>query len=235
MSALSAERIFQGSKHLMAEEVSNSLVDMLTNGARREKVRAALVCMRLAYKARSIDPTQRFDEGVVSWFQPLRDPLADMVDGADPQAALAASWALAWIGYKRLSATPPDSGLLLALFGLWREAGSDQLARKAAWALAAQPLLPRDTFTLGNWGDCEAFLRNAKDGKDRTARDGRNAALVVAWYRRAPWSDAELAERVGQVQGEAKIATTMRDILLSLGEEGQRVLEKLEKGRTGTR
>jgi hypothetical protein len=57
---------------------------------------------------------------------------------------------------------------------------------------------------------------------------GRLAALVVGWYRKAPWNDAELAAGIREscsVGGGARMADS-RQMLESLGEAGRRVLDE---------
>ena len=225
MSDLAIEGVFEDREQRMSEALSDSLAGALAGGSRPEKVRAALVCVSLAFESPEAAEER---SSLVQWFQPLREALVGMVDPQDPPVALAASWALTWIGRRRLSNTPPEPGLLLSLYRLWREAESEHLAGFAAWTLAEQPLLARDMFVRDDWGDCEQWLHDARAGKDRAGDYASLATLVVGWYRRAPWSDAELAESIRRTLASRRDWPTGREILASLGEAGRRVLEELD-------
>jgi hypothetical protein len=227
MQAIAIEGVFQDRELCMSEALSNSLARALAGVSRVEKVRAALVSMCLAFQVWNEVAEKR--SPLVRWFQPLRDALAGMVEPRDPPLALAACWALAWIGAGRLSNTLPEPGLLLSLYHLWREAESGALAWYAAWALAAQPLLPRDTFAPDDWDDCDDWLREVGAEKDRVGDQAMQTALVVGWYRRGPWDDAELAEVVSPSRGWDPHWPTGREILASLGEAGRRVLEEWDR------
>jgi len=111
-----------------------------------------------------------------------------------------------------------------SLYRLWREADSSHLRRLAAWAFATQPLLPRDTFAADVWGDCDAWLQKA-------ASEGHAVVpLIIGWYRRAPWNDSELAEKLSELEPHLRYAN-VRELLATLGEPGRRVLEKWEAGK----
>ena len=57
MDDLASEAMFQGKESLMSADVAASLMHMLTDGDRVDTVRAALVCMELAFKAREDNST----------------------------------------------------------------------------------------------------------------------------------------------------------------------------------
>lgn len=137
--------------------------------------------------------------------------LGHMLTVEDPP--LAAAWALAWTGAARLPATPPALEVFRALFQLWRESDSSEVRRFAAWAFSEQPLLSRDAFAHDTWGDCDAWLEQCASGSPKQVA----AALVVAWYRRRPWSDAELATKV-QEKKVLWSGPTADELLDALGE-----------------
>ena len=163
-------------------------------------------------------------------FQLLSCPLSAMLDPGDLPVAMAVCWALAWIGSGRLAIFPSEAALLLSLYRLWQEAipRREELAYFASWAFSTQRLLPRDTFSDDDWGDCDTWLRQAEPSRTPTYSVG----LVVAWYRRAPWNDTELAEKLSQVDSSSSFGTTTaRDMLETLGEPGRRVLEEWDQGK----
>ena len=54
------------------------------------------------------------------------------------------------------------------------------------------------------------------------------SALLVGWYRRAPWSDVELAQKLSHHLEEprAAIETNVRELLANLGAPGRLFLEE---------
>ena len=121
----------------------------------------------------------------------------------------------------RLPDTPPEPDVIRSLFRLWREADSSELCRFAAWAFGTQPLLSRDAFAPDAWGDCDTWFERTAAKNDL---DAAGAPLVLAWYQRSSWSDAELAEKLRN--SDPSYRPTAREMLATLGEAGRRVLEK---------
>lgn len=113
------------------------------------------------------------------------------------------------------------------MFRLWREADSSELRRFAAWAFSTQPLFSRDTFDPEVWGDCDAWIEQAAASKDEvTGIFSIEAALVLAWYRRSPWTDSELAEKLSKEDRTELLRLNTREMLATLGKAGRRVFEK---------
>lgn len=225
---------FGDEKPVMSDAVAISLRNDLEAGDRLSKIRAALVCMLLAY--------QEADEGkhepekaiIQVHFQSLSNGLSRMLDPIDLPCALASSWALVWVGENRMLVNPPEPEMLLSLYRLWRQLESKAQAVYPAWALATQQLLPRNTFNNDVWGDCDLFLRRAVASRGFFDNHFKSSALVVGWYRRAPWSDVELVEQLSKVI-EGRIYTrglsTMSELLENLGDAGRHALEEWERKR----
>jgi hypothetical protein len=150
----------------------------------------------------------------------LADGLTGLLDPGDVPVALASCWALAWIGQLCLVSEPPEPKMIMALYRLWGQLESEAHAHYPAWALSTQPLLPRDTFDKDVWGDCDLFLHQANERGARWRRL-RQAALIVGWYRRAPWSDAELIEHLAALVKDGflqvKREPTLRNLREALG------------------
>lgn len=221
---------FGGAKaRVMSEEVSADLARRLIGGDRREKVSAALVSMRLAYEVY----TQMSGIGVpdipsthAARFERVRDGLVAILGPGDPPVAIAACWALAWIGELRLARAPVGRATLLMLYRLWRASKPGEPVRLVAWAFGSQPLLKRNTFDDEDWGEpVEEFLC-------RTASDHpmvRRAALVVAWYRGAPSTNLTVLELAAELREIIDLNATTRDLLGALGSPGRRLLEEWNK------
>lgn len=222
---------FGDEKPIMTEAATNSLSQAFKSGERLSRIRAALVCMWLAYTGGG--ETDRKPEKIHlrNRFQNVLDDLSEMLDSGDLPSALAASWALAWIGEHRLLASPPKPQMILSLFRLWSQFKSKEQARFAVWALSAQRLLPRDSFSGEVWGDCDALLRDAFTYEDYRWRSIQHSALVVGWYRHSPWADSELVELASKcIEAHSSVLRpTVRELLENLGEAGRAVVSKWEQ------
>jgi hypothetical protein len=120
--------------------------------------------------------------------------------------------------------------MLLSLYWFWRRLKSSTQAHYPAWALAAQKLLPRDTFSKESWGDCDGFLQEATaiNGTVDTDQPLR-AAVVVGWYRRAPWTDEELIQLIrADMNLHSPTSVELLENLGSLGNDALRDLQREE-------
>jgi hypothetical protein len=212
--------------------VANSLLKAIELGERRDKICAALVCMALAFLhhhqfilPKPVEPTELF--------LPLRNAICGMLILNDPPLALAAAWALAWIGANRLCTSGLQPASMLCLYQMWRESPSKELSLFAAWSFAVQPLLPRDTFDKNFWGSCDEFLEKAGVGEPNDTLSllsrKQGAALVVAYYRGEPWHDEDLARLVADSLEKNPADYTMCELLTNLGGLGKKLLKKLKK------
>lgn len=226
---------FGDEEPVMSDAIATSLRNALESDDRLSKIRAALVCMRLAYAdGGKVEPPPE-KSALQAHFQSLSDGLSRMLNPSDVPCALASSWALAWIGKNRMLVNLPEPEMLLSLYRLWRQLESKAQARYPTWALAAQQLLPRDTFNDDVWGDCDLFLwQRALADEYLWLSDLQVSALVVGWYRRAPWNDVELVEQLSKGIKKSplrNIEPTVRELLESLGDAGRDVLHELERKR----
>ncbi|MFO1513426.1 MAG: NACHT domain-containing protein [Verrucomicrobiota bacterium] len=221
---------FNDHKPMMSASVAESLRSALQTGQRVEKIRAALVCMWLAYTRGGDRNPHSVNPVLCDQFQRLSGGLSAMLTIADPPSALAASWALAWIGDHRLLTAPPKPETLLSFFQLWRGLEFWEQARFAAWGLGAQKLLDRDTFRKDDWGDCDEFLLQAWADQGLRKRRIQHSAFVVGWYRRSPWTDLELVDLLkGSIEQFPTLDPTVRELLANLGNPGQEVLSSWDQ------
>ena len=224
---------FHDRRHQLTDEVARTLGDMFDSGDRLEQARAAFVCVDLAYS--SGIPADASREVMVERFRSLRDALGSLLCLDCPPLALAAAWALAWMGDGWLRGIPSDPQVIRSLFRLYREASSGHLRWHAAWAFSTQPLLSRDAFTLEDWGECDTWIRR----EVRQSPQQAGAALVLAWYRRRPWSDSELIKVIRSVQKHYHhYIHTLVDMLAALEAAGDRIPDQPDapiKARNETR
>lgn len=226
MNELAVHFCFGDETPVLSKAVASSLQNALESGDRLRKVRAALVCMELAYSG-DYEVDGETEEG---GFQHFSNELREMLSPGDFPSALAACWALAWIGENRAVENRPKPDLIRSLYQVWREIESKKAqSYYAVWALEVQPVLPRDTFDTEVWGDCDSFLRHAAANEIYPAR-GRLAALIIGWYRRAPWTDVELAEQISEwlglgIHSSSPSRSIAFELLGTLGEFGAHALE----------
>jgi energy-coupling factor transporter ATP-binding protein EcfA2 len=182
---------------VMSEQIVARLQNALEVGDRIDKIEAAVVVMDLAHAHHRNVESESTAIMASTCFQTLCHQLMRMLDHTDMPSTMAASWALGWIGKSRGLSNVPEPDMVLGLYRLWRQLESPLPARYLAWALGEQQLLPRDTFAKDSWGDCDAFLQQAAVPKENVlVIPVLLAALVVGWYRRAPWTDAELVQLI---------------------------------------
>ena len=219
MEWLAIQSWFGDKEPVVSDEVATSLRNALDAGDRLVKVHAALVCMRLAYaEAHKAD----FRPGVgpmQAHLPSLVRSISKMLDPSDLPSALTSCWAIAWMG--ELSVVPPEAEMILSLFRVWHQLDSEEQTRYPAWALATQRLLPRHTFSRDVWGDCDLFLSQAISDR---LRSKQLSGLVIAWYRRSPWSDDQLAKIVNSHFGHSPKERTARELIGNIGEARQRQL-----------
>lgn len=222
---------FTDGKPVMTDAIATSLRNALETGDRLGKTRAAFVCMRLA-RTKGGQAKPKPEIAVIqAHFQSLVGGLCKMLNPNDMPCALASCWALAWLGIHRLLVTPLEPEMILSLYRLWRHSQSASQMTYPAWALSEQQLLSRDTFNNDVWGDCDSFLREAVANTDTKLKRIRLSAMIVSWYRRAPFSDVELAEKLSELveQNIYEIELTARALLETLGDAGRHALENWER------
>jgi hypothetical protein len=142
-----------------------------------------------------------FDYGLRSdaWMDPPFPRLAEMLTSPEVTEVFAATGTLRWIGECERWPPPAEPDLLARLFELGWSHPEPGVRRSAQLALASQLLVARE--------DPRRFANLSPDQLSRAASAFESchlreqaALLVVGWYKRAPWSDAELAERAKTVR-----------------------------------
>ncbi len=210
-----------------SDALIDSLVEVLKSGGRIETARAALASTHLAFRRRP--PLLHIIENITedSRYQPLYESLLPLVYCDDPHLSMPATWALAWIGANGLWRPKPSQELLLFLYRIWREAASREQSRFAGWAFSVQPLFPRETFSPDLWGDCDPFLQEIASKKDVDSL----GALIVGWYRHAPWDDRTIANLIKEDWANRKSSFRHRELLVALGDAGKEVLATLDDNK----
>jgi hypothetical protein len=197
---------------------------LISNSTGRDRCEAALYCMNLFYEMSRLHSVPAELTKVVD-VGPL---LAEMLTATDTSQVFAAAWALAWLGECQIWLPPAEPDLLGRLFELGRSHPEPKVRRMAWWALSSQPLASRDDprRLAGVTPDELKVVVSTFEGDDDrdSVRDRREIALlVIAWYKRMPWSDAELAARASEARQRFALSRdrfkTFRELCRRLGVE----------------
>lgn len=223
----------------MTNAVARDLRVALRAGSPEQRIRAALVCMHVAglYKG---DRREGRRVRVNRAFRNLMDPLADLVLSRDPRVVWPACGALAVFGSHRSFVGSATPHVVLCLYRRWRRIDLDGSAAYPAWALALLPFLNRSDIPSKAWDEQERSVRFMKENGEVTelhlppfeeflrrnihadqSEHTRQAALVIAYYRRAPWTTAELIAIASTMQPAVAGSGTVTRMLKALRSESE--------------
>jgi hypothetical protein len=201
---------FGRQRGMMSDATADSLLSKLKEGSRVEKIRAALVIAFLVYRRFARASESPVSELTLTnkmrdQYQSLYPFLEGMLDLGDQPAAVAASWALAWLCNQNVLERH-NAEIVLKIFRVLWSFGTVPHAYFPAWALVEQPLWARGRFDREAWGNCDQFLKRtlARKGSDQEAETMRLAALTVGWYRGSPWNDAQLGSLLDKISDSSR-------------------------------
>ena len=110
--------------------------------------------------------------------------------------------------------------MLGRVFTLWLHSDDPSMRSAAPEIIVAQRLVTRDGWRPCSTIQHEEFASFVQGYSELMQYSEKPAALVIAYYLRTPWSDAELAERVRELLKSAgPDEKIMRDLLEQLGEK----------------
>lgn len=227
-SALTNYEFSVNGKVLLTEELTQKLLINFHSNDRVSKAKAAFCAMTLAFQ---INEEKDLESSVLESFEMIRDEIVKLVSFDDFPLQLAASWALAWLGCKRL-VNKPTKDLMITLYHIWMRLINSHLSHFPAWAFAAQPLLDRNTFDDFVW--TENFDEYAKNLVNDEYSSGANfGILVVAWYKKSPFSDDELLDKIKSYATSRLLAfsPTETELFEQFGEAGESALAELKSIR----
>jgi hypothetical protein len=180
------------------------------------------------WKASPLSPTRSRDDEALSWVRSsvsfLEKPLLRSEHSFEQ---LSVCWAYAWC-LRALDSPPLRPALWERLLELWISTSSEDVRYTSAWAIS-NCAVERDCKPFGEGSSAIADilkerLKRGPGGTFWTLMQSK-AALVVAFYIRAPWTDPELAERFVEVFGEE----VSPKFLGQLGESGLKLLPKVDE------
>ncbi|HEX3531085.1 MAG TPA: NACHT domain-containing protein [Thermoanaerobaculia bacterium] len=190
----------------------------LKHSDRLSRCEGALCCSLLCYELLKND-----EKKLPAFAESLHeggDTLLPLIFSAEASEQYAAAMALVYLGECRAWFPPVEPNLLGQLFRLWRTSEHAEVRRLSGWALASQPLAPReDGRRLASvaQAEIEEMLQRYEILED----DDKIATLIVVWYRHA-LPDTELAQRARELTEGVDLNTigpTLRELLERLGEK----------------
>jgi len=150
-------------------------------------------------------------EAIRAWL----GPLIDLCEIGRPYVSYAAVSALSALsGLEEVMPTEERVRALRALLALWRNSWCHRAQTQAAWALTAIAPVERSQAPFGTV-DAElcAFVAAQCQGADRglsKSPERTGAALTVAYYLGAPWSDREISEQLKSLPTEGRQGRLLR-------------------------
>jgi hypothetical protein len=140
-----------------------------------------------------------------------------------PVEIYSADWVLDTLGEIKIWDPPAEPDMLGRLFTLWHHSKEQRLRTVFSGTIGTQRLVPRDGrkhCSTIQPDEFESFIQNYSKLDDYNEKP---AALVIAYYMRTPWSDAELAKHARALLKFSSIGSaskkTMHDLLEQLGEK----------------
>jgi hypothetical protein len=197
------------------ERAANRFLELLSSQELMERCEGALGSVQLCQHAVgstrvSTEVSQRIGAAVLP-----------LLFSDSPAENVSAIWVMFQFGQDNVWDPPAEPDALGGLFYLWSR-NKDLMGDAAAHTILVQRLVPRDgkrPCSTIQPDEFESFVRDYS-GMDKVFQ--KPAALVIAYYMRTPWSDAELADHArallkNPISKDDK--SPMRDLLRQLGEQ----------------
>jgi hypothetical protein len=194
-------------------------MELLTGKERIAQCEGALGIMQLCFVLSQL--AHSLDTALAQSLCLAGPALAAMLFEEQAAEQFAAAWAFLWLDVYRVWKLPANPDILGRLFTLWRHSPYREIQIMAVRSLANQPVVSRDDgprcASISN-SEIESLLQKYDRLEDT---EEKVAVLVVAWYRRAPWSDgviADLAQTLSsKVTDSVLSGRTLRELLAHLG------------------
>ncbi len=218
--------------------VLQRLLTRMAGGGGRDQLVAALVASAL-FKGHSgylEIPWEHDSAQFVDFANRAGETCWEFISQSPRPLQVALGWCLGHIGDLNLWRGPTSverMEMLLSLINRFRE---NPPGGQACYAFSRLPLLDRDAFPPAQAEFVEDLILSLeKRAEDRDGYDDLNlqTAVILAWYRRAPWTDDELAKRIRRAFPHG-LTDTARKMLSTLGDTGRSILAAWERepGRT---
>jgi hypothetical protein len=137
--------------------------------------------------------TQRWAERVVP-----------LIDSGEITLQLAAIWAAIWLRMIGAWTSDIDSTILGKFAHIWQGARSPELQYLAAWAISTLPFKERGVLKFSADSSLTELVQSAMGSSKerplwRSAK--RKAAIILAYYMGAPWTDEQWVEKLKESEG----------------------------------
>jgi hypothetical protein len=191
--------------------------EMLRSSERLTRLEGALASMYLCWVLQRDDRRVELEQCSDS-VRGIAAKALRMLSAEDPWEQYVACWLLAWVAACKVWEPPREPDILTQFYRLWQGSAYPEGRRFAAWALAAQPVEPRDggsRLVSVPRAEFAEILRGYDDVKDG---EEKSALLVCAWYLRT-LSDSDLAERITALEKNSTgtALKNVQEILQHLG------------------
>ncbi len=198
------------------KDAANRFLEFLSSQELIARCEGALGFVQLyVHLERNREPLEEYTE----IFQRLGAAVIPLLFSDSPAEICAADWALFYLGTSNVWDPPAEPDILGRMFTILRS--KDEMSSSGiAQTILAQRLMSRDSGRYCSTIKSEEFESLIQGYSEIEGLFIQPAALVIAYYLRTPWSDAELAERVRELLKQGgNDERTMRDLLERLGEK----------------
>lgn len=206
------------------------LLTRMTSGHGEDRILAALVVSDLLKG--DIEGLWRRDSVQVADFaHQAGETCWGLLSQTSRPLLVAIGWCLGHIGASNLWHEPASIERMVGLVSLIERFRDKPPGGQACYALSRLPLLDRDAFPAAREslvGDLIAALLEREEDRDTYDDVGFQAAVILAWYRRGPWSDDELAKRIRRAFPDRQTDSAHK-MLSTLGETGCSILTAWER------
>ncbi len=136
-----------------------------------------------------------------------------MLESADECLKFSACWALVWLA-DATSWSPQERPQVLSdLVRARRSFEGKEWEYMPAWGIACLPLIPRDAYPKkDDEPELPGFIEKMVSARGPYQRA---ASYTLAYYRRGPWNDQELAERLESETGPGAFVSECKSRLLA--------------------
>jgi hypothetical protein len=178
----------------------------------------------------------------------LQAAILPLLEGEATPVQLALCWSLAWLAESPLAFELEES-VLVALYKIWTTSSILPAAGYALWAIAEQIVGHRYRLEteLADWPSFQTspeftrvLLPSASFSLPTSQLIGEKqakATVILSWYARAPWGDAQLATKIRQEFNylDEAPSTPFSEVLtleqagamlLEMGRAGEKILER---------
>ncbi len=167
----------------------------------------------------------------------LGDQLVPILYSDEPHLHFAACWGFGLLGLSGAWSPEYKPDVLSRLLKIWRGSQLPDIQHVASWAISDLPLIDRESKPLLEPDpDLIDFIKKqfTLGGNEPRVPKTKEAALVMGFYWKTPWTDEELAQLAASIYGrEFGDRSTLDPLLKALGEPGKAQLEALKQKQDG--